>query len=126
LLTIFKNRFNICFIKYWVFLPLNLNINAQIIYLRIKIKHHLNYSKKRPNYTFCYGKYLKLSFSLLFVVSLLNKFSSPRNSKMIMDSKGIKIILTVIFFNKTIEFVAQELKRNKNIKKTKPKLIIST
>jgi hypothetical protein len=76
------------------------------------MKHHLNYSKEDPNYILL-GKIFKIIGS--------------RKSKTIMTSKGvknvnmmilsIKIIFTAIFFNTTIEFVVQELKRDKKLKK---------
>jgi hypothetical protein len=76
------------------------------------MKHHLNYSKENPNYILL-GKIFKIIGS--------------RKSKTIMTSKGvknvnmmilsIKIIFTAIFFNTTVEFVVQELKRDKKLKK---------
>jgi hypothetical protein len=82
------------------------------IYLAIKMKHHLNYSKEDPNYILL-GKIFKIIGS--------------RKSKQIMGSKGvknvnmmilsIKIIFTGIFFNTTVEFVVQELKRDKKLRK---------
>ena len=78
----------------------------------IKMKHHLNYSKKDPNYILL-GKIFKIIGS--------------RKSKTIMASKGIKnvnmmilsvkIILTAVFFNTTIEFVVHELKRDRRLRK---------
>jgi len=82
------------------------------IYLENKMKHHLNYSKEDPNYMLL-GKIFKIIGS--------------RKSKTIMGSKGvknvnmmilsIKIIFTAIFFNTTVEFVVQELKRDKKLRK---------
>jgi hypothetical protein len=82
------------------------------IYLENKMKHHLNYSKEDPNYILL-GKIFKIIGS--------------RKSKTIMGSKGvknvnmmilsIKIIFTAIFFNTTVEFVVQELKRDKKLRK---------
>jgi len=82
------------------------------IYLANKMKHHLNYSKEDPNYILL-GKIFKIIGS--------------RKSKTIMGSKGItnvnmmilsiKIIFTAIFFNTTVEFVVQELKRDKKLRK---------
>jgi len=76
------------------------------------MKHHLNYSKEDPNYILL-GKIFKIIGS--------------RKSKTIMGSKGItnvnmmilsiKIIFTAIFFNTTVEFVVQELKRDKKLRK---------
>jgi hypothetical protein len=76
------------------------------------MKHHLNYSKEDPNYILL-GKIFKIIGS--------------RKSKTIMTSKGvknvnmmilsIKIIFTAIFFNTSVEFVVQELKRDKKLKK---------
>ena len=67
------------------------------IYLAIKMKHHLNYSKEDPNYMLL-GKIFKIIGS--------------RKSKTIMGSKGItnvnmmilsiKIVFTAIFFNTTL------------------------
>ena len=75
------------------------------------MKHHLNYSKEDPNYILL-GKIFKIIGS--------------RKSKTIMASKGIKnvnmmilsikIIFTAIFFNTTMEFVVQELKRDKRLR----------
>jgi hypothetical protein len=82
------------------------------IYLRINMKHHLNYSKEDPNYILL-GKIFKIIGS--------------RKSKTIMGSKGvknvnlmilsIKIILNGIFFNTTVEFLVHELKREKKLRK---------
>src|ERR1039458_3429483 len=82
------------------------------IYLANKMKHHLNYSKEDPNY---------ISLGKIF------KIIGSRKSKTIMGSKGvknvnmmilsIKIIFTAIFFNTTVEFVVQELKRDKKLRK---------
>jgi hypothetical protein len=82
------------------------------IYLENKMKHHLNYSKEDPNYILL-GKIFKIIGS--------------RKSKTIMGSKGVKnvnmvilsvkIIFTAIFFNTTVEFVVQELKRDKKLRK---------
>jgi hypothetical protein len=76
------------------------------------MKHHLNYSKEDPNYIL-----LKKIFKII----------GSRKSKTIIASKGIKninmmilsikIILTAILFNTTVEFVAKELKRDKKLKK---------
>ena len=76
------------------------------------MKHHLNYRKEDTNYILL-GKIFKIIGS--------------RKSKQIMGSKGvknvnmmilsIKIILTGIFFNTTVEFVVQELKRDKKLRK---------
>ena len=76
------------------------------------MKHHLNYRKEDPNYILL-GKIFKIIGS--------------RKSKQIMGSKGvknvnmmilsIKIIFTGIFFNTTVEFVVQELKRDKKLRK---------
>jgi len=82
------------------------------VYLVIKMKHHLNYSKEDPNYILL-GKIFKIIGS--------------RKSKTIMGSKGVtnvnmmilsvKIIFTAIFFNTNVEFVVQELKRDKKLRK---------
>jgi hypothetical protein len=76
------------------------------------MKHHLNYSKEDPNYILL-GKIFKIIGS--------------RKLKTIMGSKGvtnvnmmilsIKIIFTAIFFNTTVEFVVQGLKRDKKLRK---------
>jgi hypothetical protein len=76
------------------------------------MKHHLNYSKEDPNYILL-GKIFKIIGS--------------RKSKTIMGSKGvtnvnmmilsIKIIFTAIFFNTTVEFVVQGLKRDRKLRK---------
>jgi hypothetical protein len=81
------------------------------IYLRIKMKHHLNYSKEDPNYILL-GKIFKIIGS--------------RKSKTILGSKGvinvnmmilsIKIFFTATFFDTTVEFVVQELKRDKKLR----------
>jgi hypothetical protein len=82
------------------------------IYLENKMKHHLNYSKEDPNYRLL-GKIFKIIGS--------------RKSKTIITSKGVKnvnmmilsvkIIFTAIFFDTTMEFVVQELKRDKKLRK---------
>ena len=76
------------------------------------MKHHLNYSKEDPNY---------------ILLEKIFKIIGSRKSEMIMASKrikninmmilSIKIVLTAIFFNTTVEFVVQELKRDKKLKK---------
>ena len=76
------------------------------------MKHHLNYSKEDPNYILL-GKIFKIIGS--------------RKAKTIISSKGVKnvnmmilavkIVFTAIFFNKTMEFVVQELKRDKRLRK---------
>ena len=76
------------------------------------MKYHLNYNKEDPNYIFL-GKIFKIICS--------------RKSKTIMASKGIKnvnmmilsvkIILTTVFFNTTMEFVVHELKRYRRLRK---------
>ncbi len=82
------------------------------IYLAIKMKHHLNYSKEDPNY---------------ILLEKIFKIIGSRKSKTIMASKGVKninkmitstkIILTAIFFDTTVEFVVRELKRDKKLRK---------
>jgi len=82
------------------------------IFLVIKVKHHLNYSKEDPNYILL-GKIFKIIGS--------------RKSKTIMASKGvknismmilsIKIVFTSIFFDTTVEFVVRELKGDKKLRK---------
>ena len=76
------------------------------------MKHHLNYSKEDPN-NIMLGKIFKIIGS--------------RKAKTIMTSKGVqnvdmmilslKIIFTAIFFNTTVEFVVQELKSDKKLRK---------
>ena len=76
------------------------------------MKHHLNYSKEDPNYILL-GKIFKIIGS--------------RKSNTLMASKGIKnvnmmilsikIVFIAIFFNTTMEFVVQELKRDKRLRK---------
>ncbi len=76
------------------------------------MKHHLNYSKEDPNYILL-GKIFKIIGS--------------RKSKTIMTSKGVKkvnmmilsvkIVLTAIFYDTTVEFVVKELKRDKKLRK---------
>ncbi len=82
------------------------------IYLAINMQHHLNYSKEDPNYK---------------LLSKIFKIIGSRKSKTIMASKGIKnvnmmilsikVVFTAIFFNTTMEFVVQELKRDKRLLK---------
>jgi hypothetical protein len=82
------------------------------IYLVITMKHHLNYSKEDPNYILL-GKIFKIICS--------------RKAKTIMAANGlrnvnfmilsIKVVFTAIFFNTTVEFVVQELKRDKKLRK---------
>jgi hypothetical protein len=82
------------------------------IYLRIKMKHHLNYSKEDPNY---------------MLLAKIFKIIDSRTAKRIMASNGIKNVnmmvfcvktfFTAIFFNTTVEFVVQELKRDKRLRK---------
>ena len=77
-----------------------------------RMKHHLNYSKEDPNYILL-GKIFKIIGS--------------RKSKTLMASKGvknvnmmilsIKIVFIAIFFNTTMEFVVQELKRDLHLRK---------
>src|SRR5665648_1144814 len=76
------------------------------------MKHHLNYSKEDPNY---------------MLLGEIFKIIGSRKAKTIMGSKGfknvnmmilsIKIIFTAIFFDTTVEFVVQELKRDKKLRK---------
>src|SRR5664280_1816894 len=82
------------------------------IYLRIKMKHHLNNTKEDPNY---------------MLLAKIFKIIDSRTAKRIMASNGIKNVnmmvfcvktfFTAIFFNTTIEFVVQELKRDKKLRK---------
>jgi len=76
------------------------------------MKHHLNYNKEDPNYR---------------LLGEIFKIIGSRKSKTIMGSKGVKnvnmmilsvkIIFTAIFFNTTVEFVVQELKMDKKLRK---------
>ena len=76
------------------------------------MKHHLNYSKEDPNY---------------MLLAKIFKIIGSRKSKQIMGSKGVnnvnmmilsfKIIFTAMFFNTAMEFVVQELKRDKKLRK---------
>ena len=76
------------------------------------MKHHLNYSKEDPNYV---------------LLDEIFKIIGSRKSKMIITSKGIKnvnmmvlsikIIFTAMFFDIDVEFVVEELKRDKKLKK---------
>lgn len=76
------------------------------------MKHHLNYSKEDPNY---------------MLLEKIFKIIGSRKSKTIIASKGvkninmmilsIKIIFTSIFFNIDVEFVVNELKRNRKLRK---------
>jgi hypothetical protein len=76
------------------------------------MKHHLNYSKEDPNY---------------ILLDKIFKIIGSRKSRMIISSKGIKnvnmmvlsikIIFTAIFFDITVEFVVEELKRDKKLRK---------
>ena len=78
----------------------------------IKIKHHLNPSKKDPNY---------------ILLEKIFKIISSRKSQTIIVSKGvkninmmilsIKIIFTAIYSNNSIEFVVSELESNKKLRK---------
>ena len=76
------------------------------------MKHHLNYSKEDPNY---------------MLLAKIFKIIDSRTAKRIMASNGIKNVnmmvfcvktfFTAIFFNITVEFVVQELKRDKRLRK---------
>jgi hypothetical protein len=57
------------------------------VYLVIKMKHHLNYSKEDPNYMFL-GKIFKII--------------SSRKAKTIMTSKGVKNVNMMILSVKVI------------------------
>lgn len=80
--------------------------------LEKRMKHHLNYSKEDPNY---------------ILLGEIFKIIGSRKAKTIMASKGVKninmmilsvkIVLTAIFFNTTVEFVVRELKRDKRLRK---------
>jgi hypothetical protein len=80
--------------------------------LLIKMKHHLNYSEEDPNY---------ILLDKIFIII------DSRKSRKIIASKSvknvnmmilsIKIIFTAIFFDNSIEFVVQELKRDKKLRK---------
>jgi hypothetical protein len=75
------------------------------VYLTIKMKHHLNYSKENPNY---------------ILLGKIFKIISSRKAKTIMASKDVenvnKMILSIkinfisIFFNTTMEFVVKEIR----------------
>src|SRR5674536_261528 len=82
------------------------------IYLVIKMKHHLNYSKEDPNYILL-GKIFKIIGSRKAKTIIASK--GVKNINMMILS--IKIIFTAIFFNTTVEFVVQELKRDKKLRK---------
>jgi len=96
----------------WASKPLNLITIAYIYFLAKKMKHHLNYSKEDPNYV---------------LLDEIFKIIGSRKSKMIITSKGIKnvnmmvlsikIIFTAMFFDIDVEFVVEELKRDKKLKK---------
>jgi hypothetical protein len=74
------------------------------------MKHHINYNKEDPNY---------------ILLAKIFKIISSRESNTIMASKGvkninmmilsIKILFTSIFFDKDVEFVVQELKREETL-----------
>jgi hypothetical protein len=76
------------------------------------MQHHLNYSKEDPNY---------------ILLSKTFKIIGSRKAMTIMASKGvkkvnfmilsIKIMFTAMFFNTTVEFVVQELKRDEELRK---------
>ena len=76
------------------------------------MKHHLNYSKEDPNY---------------LLLDKIFKIIGSRKSKKIVASKGvkniemmilsIKIVFAAIFFDITVEFVVEELKRDKKLRK---------
>lgn len=76
------------------------------------MKHHLNYSKEYPNYILL-GKIFKIIGSRKTKTILASK--GVKNINMMILS--IKIVLTAIFFNKTVEFVVQELKRSMKLRK---------
>ena len=76
------------------------------------MKHHLNYSKEDPNYV---------------LLDKIFKIIGSRKSRKIIASKGvkniemmilsIKIIFTAIFFDITVEFIVEELERDKKLRK---------
>lgn len=76
------------------------------------MKHHLNHSKEDPNYV---------------LLDKIFKIIGSRKSRTIIASKGvkniemmilsIKIIFIAIFFDITVEFVVDELKRDKKLRK---------
>ena len=76
------------------------------------MKHRLNYSKEDPNYV---------------LLNEIFKIIGSRKSRSIIASKGvkkmnmmilsIKIIFTAIFFDITVEFVVEDLKRDKKLRK---------
>jgi hypothetical protein len=76
------------------------------------MKHQLNYSKEDPNY---------------ILLEKIFKIIGSRKSKMIIASKGVKdinmMILSIkitfmsMFFNITLEFIVQELKRDNTLRK---------
>lgn len=76
------------------------------------MKHRLNYGKEDPNYG---------------LLDKIFKIIGSRKSRRIIASKGvknidmmvlsIKIVFMAIFFDLTVEFVVNELKRDKKLRK---------
>jgi hypothetical protein len=82
------------------------------IYLVITMKHHLNYSKEDPNYILL-GKIFKIIGSRKAKTIMASK--DVKNVNMMILS--VKINFTAIFFNTTMEFVVNELKRDNQLRK---------
>ena len=76
------------------------------------MKHHLNYSEEDPNYILL-GEIFKIIGSRKTKTIISSK--KVKNSNMMILS--VKIVLKAIFFNTTVEFVVNELKRDKKLRK---------
>ncbi len=76
------------------------------------MKHRLNYSKEDPNYVLL-DEIFKIIGSRKSRTIIASK--NVRNIEMMILS--IKIVFVAIFFDITVEFVVEELKRNKKIEK---------
>ena len=77
-----------------------------------KIQHCLNYSKEDPNYIL-----LEKIFKIIGSRKSRTITASKRVKNINMMILSIKIIFTAILFNTTIEFVVNELKRDKKLRK---------
>ena len=76
------------------------------------MKHRLNYSKEDPNYVLL-DEIFKIIGSRKSRTIIASK--NVRNIEMMILS--IKIVFVAIFFDITVEFVVEELKRNKKLRK---------
>ena len=76
------------------------------------MQHHLNYSKEDPNYILL-GK----TFKIIGFRKTMTIMASKGVKKVNFMILSIKIMFTAMFFNTTVEFVVQELKRDEELRK---------